>query len=57
MTTNKCFWKDPNDVKHEVKTRSRAHNKPTITFEAFDKYCEDKIEKTIDFYVNKYYIS
>ena len=51
--TDKCFWKDPNDVKHGVKTRSRANNKPTVSFQAVDKYRVDKIEKTIDFYVNK----
>ena len=51
--TDKCFWKDPNDVKHGVKTRLRANNKPTVSFQAVYKYREDKIEKTIDFYVNK----
>ena len=38
VPTNKCFWKDPNDVKHGLKTKSRAHNKPTISLQAFDKY-------------------
>ena len=51
--TDKWFWKDPNDVKHGVKTRSRANNKPTVSFQAVDKHQEVKIEKTIDFYVNK----
>ena len=51
--TDKCFWKDPYDVKHGVKTRSRANNQPTISFQAVNKYREDKIEKAIDFHVNK----
>ena len=51
--TDKCFWKDPNDVKDGVKTRSRANNEANVSFKAADKYREDKIEKTINFYVNK----
>ena len=53
VPTDKYFWKDPNDIKHGLKTRSRANNKPTFSFQAVDKYLEHKIETTIDFYVNK----
>ena len=31
-STAEYFWKDPNDVKHGVKTRSRANSEPTINF-------------------------
>ena len=51
--TDKCFWKDPSDVKDGVKTRSRANNEANVSFKAADKYREDKIEKAINFYVNK----
>ena len=30
--TDKCFWKDPNDVKHEVKTRSDANRSQPLVF-------------------------
>ena len=47
--TDTCFWKDPNDVKHRVKTRSSANNEPTVSFQPVDKYRENKIEKTLIF--------
>ena len=41
--TDKCFWKDPNDVKDGAKTRSRANDEATVSFQAADKYREDKV--------------
>ena len=35
VPTRECFWKDPCDVKHTVKTRSQARNEPTIDYKAF----------------------
>ena len=51
--TKKCFWKDPSNVKDEVKTRSRANSEPTVSFQTVDEYWKGKSDKTIDFYVNK----
>lgn len=55
--TNKCFWKDHNDIEHRVKTRSRAtrqgKHQPIVSFQAVDRYNKGKDDKTTDFYVNK----
>ena len=48
-----CFWRDPNDIKHGVKRKSRASSKPAVNFRAVDEYREGKIDKKIEFYVNK----
>lgn len=34
IPTNKCFWKDPIDVK----TRLQAKNEPHVNFKGFDQY-------------------
>ena len=38
VPTGKCFWKDPSDVKHKVKTRFQTKNEPTVDYKAFDGY-------------------
>ena len=38
VPTCKCFWKGSCNVKHGVKTGSRAKNEPTIDCKAFDNY-------------------
>ena len=52
--TNKCFWKDPNDVEHRIKARSRVKSQSIVSFLAVDRYNKGKNDKTIDFCVNKY---
>ena len=39
VPTNKCFWKDPSDVKNRVETRSQTENKPTVDYKTIDGYC------------------
>ena len=48
--TDECFWKDPCDVKHRVKTRSRAKNEPRVTLKDFNRYYDEKL---VDFWINK----
>lgn len=38
VPTCKCLWKGPCNVKHGVKTVSRAKNEPTIDCKAFEDY-------------------
>ena len=38
ILTSECFWKDPLDVKNEVKARSCTENETTINFKGFDQY-------------------
>ena len=41
--TDECFWKDPRDIKHRVKTRSRAKNEPRITLKDFNRCYDEKL--------------
>ena len=50
VPTDECFWKDPCDVKHGVKTRSRAKNEPKVTLKDFNRYYDEKL---VDFWINK----
>ena len=45
--TNKCFWKDPNDVEHRIKARSRVKSQSIVSFLAVDRYNKGKNDKTI----------
>ena len=47
---NECFWKDPCDVKHRVKTRSHAKNEPRVTLKDFNRYYD---EKSVGLWLNK----
>ena len=38
VATGKFFWKDPSDIKRGIKTRSRAKNEPTASYEDYDRY-------------------
>ena len=38
VETGKCFWKDSSDIKRGIKTRSRAKNEPTASYEDYDRY-------------------
>ena len=39
VATGKCFWKDPSDVKHGVKTRSREEDYDRYaSYEDYDRY-------------------
>ena len=50
VPTDKCFWKDPCDVKNGVKTRSREKNEPVVQFKDFNHYLDEKL---VDFWINK----
>ena len=45
IPTNKCFWKDPNDVINAVRTRSQLKNLPIAHWKTIDHYFEQKILK------------
>ena len=47
---DECFWKDPCEVKHGVKTRSPAKNEPRVTLKDFNHYYDEKI---VDFLINR----
>ena len=36
VATGKFFWKDPSDIKRGIKTRSRAKNERTTSYEDYD---------------------
>ena len=43
VPTDKCFWKDPQDIKNcGVQTRSRTKKEPTASIKAYRKYIEQK---------------
>ena len=48
--TDECFWKDPCDIKHGVKTRLCAKNEPRVTLKDINR---DYDEKLVDFWINK----
>ena len=50
VPTEECFWKDSCDVKHGVKTMSRAKNEPKVTLKNFNRYYDKKL---VDFWINK----
>ena len=35
IPTAQCFWKDPEDVRSEIKTRSQLKNQPTVSIEVY----------------------
>ena len=43
VPTDECFWKVFCDLKHGVKTRSRAKNEPRITLKNFNRYYDEKL--------------
>ena len=43
VPTDKCFWKDPQDIKNcGVKTRSHIMKEPTVSIQAYRNYFEQK---------------
>ena len=50
VPTDECFWKDPCDIRHGVKTRSHAKNEPKVTLRDFNRYYDEKL---VDFWINK----
>ena len=50
VSTDECFWNDLCDVKHGVKTRSRAKNEPKVTLKNFNRYYDEKL---VEFLINK----
>ena len=40
--TAQCFWKDPQDVRSGVKTRSQSVKQPTVSTEDYDYYFRNK---------------
>ena len=50
VPTDECFWKDPCDIKHGVKTRSRAKNEPRVTLKDLNRYYNEKL---VNFWINK----
>ena len=47
---DECFWKDPCEVKHGVKTRSPGKNEPRVTLKDFNHYYDEKL---VDFLINR----
>ena len=43
VPTGECFWRDPCDVKHGVKTSSRAKIEPMVTLKDFNRYYDEKL--------------
>ena len=42
IPTAQCFWKDPEDVRSGVKTRSQLKNQPTVSIEDYQYYFQKK---------------
>ena len=40
--TAQCFWKDPNDVRSGVKTRSQSANQAIVSTEDYEYYFQKK---------------
>ena len=50
VPTDECFWKDPCEVKHGVKIKSRAKNESRVTLKSFNRYYDERL---VDFWVNE----
>ena len=52
VPTEKCFWKDPRDIKNrKVKTRSRTKIEPTVSIKDYDTYMRQKQ------WINRWFLS
>ena len=40
--TAQCFWKDPQDVRSGIKTRSQSAKQPTVGTQDYDYYFQNK---------------
>ena len=52
--TNKCFWKDPNDVLNAVRTRSQLENLTITHWKTIDRNFKQKIKMIINNCVVKF---
>ena len=43
VPTDECFWKDPCEVKHGVKTKTRVKNESRVTLKSFNRYYDERL--------------
>ena len=46
-STNKCFWKDQNDIINAVRTRSQLKNEPISHCKTIDHFSEQRSKSII----------
>ena len=42
VSSNQCFWKHPDDIISQVKTRSKSKNEPSVNWRVINRYYEGK---------------
>ena len=54
LRTNRCFWKDPDDVNSHITTRSLTKSKLDVSWRVINNYYKGK-QKDNPFYQNVYF--